>query len=73
MTSLARTDSALHSNEDPSQLDVVTSGQVVLDVTVPVYNEERELAASVHRLHRHLAQHFPYQHTITIADNASTD
>ena len=46
---------------------------MVLDVTVPVYNEEQDLASCVHRLHRHLAQHFPYQHTITIADNASTD
>ena len=45
----------------------------VLDVVVPVFDEEAALAASVHRLHRHLAENFPYPVRITIADNASTD
>ncbi|HJQ02188.1 MAG TPA: bifunctional glycosyltransferase family 2/GtrA family protein [Jatrophihabitans sp.] len=44
-----------------------------LDVTVPVYNEQADLASCVRRLHEHLEQHFPYQFQITIADNASTD
>jgi putative flippase GtrA len=44
-----------------------------LDVTVPVYNEETDLASCVRRLHAHLERHFPYQFQITIADNASTD
>ncbi len=45
----------------------------VLDVVVPVYDEEAVLAASVHRLHAHLVETFPYPFRITIADNASTD
>jgi putative flippase GtrA len=45
----------------------------VLDVVIPVYNEEATLAACVHRLHDHLSTTFPYPFRITIADNASTD
>jgi putative flippase GtrA len=45
----------------------------VLDVVVPVYNEEGDLANSVHRLHRYLEENFPFAARITIADNASTD
>ena len=46
---------------------------VVLDLVVPVYNEQVALADSVRRLHRYLAESFPYRARITIADNASTD
>ncbi|WP_392544008.1 glycosyltransferase [Oryzobacter telluris] len=45
----------------------------VLDVVVPVHDEQAVLAASVHRLHAHLVETFPYPFRITIADNASTD
>jgi putative flippase GtrA len=45
----------------------------VLDVVVPVYNEEADLGPCVRRLHRHLSTSFPYPFRITIADNASTD
>ncbi len=45
----------------------------VLDVVVPVFNEERDLAPCVRRLHEHLSTGFPYRFRITIADNASTD
>ena len=45
----------------------------VLDVVVPVYNEERDLGPCVRRLHRHLTDAFPYPFRITVADNASTD
>ncbi|QQS01673.1 MAG: bifunctional glycosyltransferase family 2/GtrA family protein [Austwickia sp.] len=45
----------------------------VLDVVVPVYNEEATLAACVDRLDTHLRATFPYPYRITIADNASTD
>jgi putative flippase GtrA len=45
----------------------------LLDVVIPVYNEEADLEGSVRRLHRYLADHFPYEARITIADNASTD
>ncbi|GAB3842453.1 bifunctional glycosyltransferase family 2/GtrA family protein [Micromonospora andamanensis] len=45
----------------------------VLDVVVPVYNEEVDLGPCVRRLYAHLAEHFPYPFRITIADNASVD
>ncbi|KAB2359479.1 bifunctional glycosyltransferase family 2/GtrA family protein [Actinomadura montaniterrae] len=45
----------------------------LVEVVIPVYNEERVLAASVRRLHAYLADTFPYPFRITIADNASTD
>jgi putative flippase GtrA len=49
------------------------NGVPVLDVVVPVYNEQGTLADSIRRLHRHLRQHFPFPARITIADNASID
>lgn len=45
----------------------------VLDVTIPVYNEERALAQSVGRLDDYLTASFPLTYRITIADNGSTD
>ncbi|MFE5840335.1 glycosyltransferase [Streptomyces niveus] len=49
------------------------TGVPVLDVVIPVYNEERDLESCVRRLHDHLARTFPYRFRITVADNASTD
>jgi len=49
----------------PRELDV--------EVVIPVYNEERTLAASIYRLHQFLEGHLPFSWQITIADNASTD
>ncbi|MET8529572.1 glycosyltransferase [Micromonospora sp. NPDC005172] len=45
----------------------------VLDVVIPVHNEEVDLGPCVRRLHAHLSEHFPYPFRITIADNASVD
>ena len=45
----------------------------VVEVTIPVYNEERALAASIERLVRHLETAFPFPARITIVDNASAD
>ncbi|MEV4458180.1 bifunctional glycosyltransferase family 2/GtrA family protein [Microbispora sp. NPDC049633] len=45
----------------------------LVEVVVPVHNEERVLAASVRRLHAYLSGDFPYGFRVTIADNASTD
>jgi putative flippase GtrA len=45
----------------------------VLDVVVPVYNEERDLEPCVRRLREYLSANFPYPYRITIADNASVD
>jgi putative flippase GtrA len=49
------------------------TGVPVLDVVIPVYNEEKDLGPCVRRLHGHLTRTFPYAFAITIADNASTD
>jgi putative flippase GtrA len=43
-----------------------------LDVVIPVHNEEKALVASVDAVRTHLRT-LPYDHRITIADNASTD
>jgi hypothetical protein len=45
----------------------------VVDIVIPVYNEEADLGPSVRRLDAFLAESFPYNYVITIADNASTD
>ncbi|MGN7202274.1 glycosyltransferase [Arthrobacter sp. SAFR-044] len=45
----------------------------VLDVTIPVFNEERDLEECLRRLHGHLGDTFPHSFRITVADNASTD
>lgn len=45
----------------------------LVEIVVPVYNEQRVLADSVRRLHAYLTHDFPYGFRITIADNASTD
>jgi putative flippase GtrA len=44
-----------------------------VEIVIPVYNEEHDLAASVHRLHRYLSERFPLTWVVTIADNASRD
>lgn len=52
------------------------AGQVLVDIVVPVYNEEADLGRSVLALERFLAELYPPggpTYRITIADNASTD
>src|SRR5690242_9413874 len=49
------------------------AGAPVLDVVIPVYNEERDLGTCVRRLHVYLTEHLPYPFRLTIADNASID
>jgi putative flippase GtrA len=44
----------------------------VLDVVVPVHNEETDLEPCLRRLHAHLSA-LPYPFRITVAENASTD
>ncbi len=55
---------------DPIDVDAATT---VLDVTIPVFNEESDLEACIRRLSGYLAEHSPYSYSVTIADNASTD
>ncbi|MFJ6456892.1 dolichyl-phosphate beta-glucosyltransferase [Paenarthrobacter sp. NPDC091669] len=45
----------------------------VLDVTLPVFNEEARLEQNLRRLYGHLADSFPHTFRITVADNCSTD
>lgn len=45
----------------------------LIEIVIPVHNEERELAGCVQVLHTYLREHIPFPATITIADNASTD
>ncbi|WP_431898767.1 glycosyltransferase [Nonomuraea sp. bgisy101] len=45
----------------------------LVEVVVPVHNEQRALPVCVARLHEHLTTSFPYGFRITIADNASSD
>jgi putative flippase GtrA len=45
----------------------------VLDVVIPVHNEEVDLPRCVRRLHAYLTAVFPYPFRITVADNASVD
>src|SRR5438094_10044688 len=46
---------------------------VLIDIAIPVYNEERDLERSVRRLRRYLDHQFPFEARITVVDNASTD
>jgi len=50
-----------------------TPRTATVEIVVPVYNEAEELASSVERLDDFLADSFPYDYRIMIADNASTD
>ncbi|MEU6928078.1 bifunctional glycosyltransferase family 2/GtrA family protein [Streptomyces sp. NPDC046374] len=54
-------------------LPVGVAGRPVLDVVIPVFNEEKDLEPCVLRLHEHLSRTFPYDFRVTVADNASTD
>jgi glycosyltransferase involved in cell wall biosynthesis len=45
----------------------------VLDVVVPVHNEQASLERSIRRLHAYLTESFPLAWRITIADSGSTD
>ena len=50
----------------------IRTGRPVLDVVVPVHDEERDLEPCLRRLHAHLSE-LPWPFRITVADNASTD
>jgi len=45
----------------------------VVDVVVPVHDEEADLEPCLRRLHAHLSTQLPYPFRITVAENASTD
>lgn len=68
-----RTDSLPATLPAREHLPAAGAGTPVLDVVIPVHNEEKDLQPCVRRLHEHLTRTFPYAFRITIADNASTD
>ncbi|MGW4567645.1 glycosyltransferase [Streptomyces sp. NPDC004561] len=68
-----RTDSSPGTLPAREHLPATDAGTPVLDVVIPVYNEEKDLQPCVRRLHEHLTRTFPYAFRITVADNASTD
>jgi putative flippase GtrA len=45
----------------------------VVDVVIPVHDEETDLEPCLRRLHAHLTEQLPYPFRITVAENASTD
>jgi putative flippase GtrA len=51
----------------------VSTTTPVLDVVIPVHNEEAGLEACVRRVRDDLGARFPYRFRITVANNASTD
>ncbi|MDV3124645.1 bifunctional glycosyltransferase family 2/GtrA family protein [Mycobacterium sp. 21AC1] len=76
MTDIAledRVDRFHFSSRPNAAVAAKAAGVPVLDVVVPVYNEEAALAQSVRRLHRYLRENFELPVRITIADNASVD
>ncbi len=62
----------LEAPADPSSQHRAAIGPV-LDVVVPVHDEEVDLEPCVRRLHAHLRAAVPYSFRVTVADNASTD
>jgi len=44
-----------------------------VNITIPVYNEECRLKASLPTLHQFLSEHCRFKFEVVIADNASTD
>ena len=57
----------------PTRIIVAMRTSALVEVVVPVYNEERDLGPNVRRLRSYLDRQFPVPALVTIADNASTD
>jgi putative flippase GtrA len=60
----------------PAEQGAAPSGigrRYLLDIVIPVYNEEGGVGAAVRRLHQFLRDEVPYRTRIVVADNASTD
>jgi glycosyltransferase involved in cell wall biosynthesis len=51
----------------------VNANLQVVEIVVPVHNEERILRASIELLLGYLREEFPFAFSVVIADNASTD
>jgi putative flippase GtrA len=71
MTDLAMPSRGAQTSAVPALAD--PTAHYVLDIVIPVYNEETDVAGAVRRLHRFLVDEVPYQSRILVADNGSTD
>ena len=60
------------ASERSSMIGVMRTSALV-EVVVPVYNEEAVLEPNVRRLRSYLDRQFPLPALVTVADNASTD
>jgi len=63
----------IYSSSGPWPAEPSDGGAPVVDIVVPVFNEEADLEPSVVRLRAYLDERFPFPAVMTIADNASTD
>ena len=68
-----RSPDSLLSSSDPGRPRPPTLHRALVEIVIPVRNEEHDLAASVRRLDAFLRDQFPIGTRITIADNGSTD
>ncbi|MEJ5945499.1 bifunctional glycosyltransferase family 2/GtrA family protein [Pseudokineococcus basanitobsidens] len=66
------TASAVDRAERPARVDGHRPAPV-LDLVVPVHDEQTDLEPCVRRLEAHLAESFPWTYRITVVDNASRD
>jgi glycosyltransferase involved in cell wall biosynthesis len=57
----------------PAPAESPATASPLVEIVIPVYNEQAVLERSVRRLNRFLAAEFPFPYRVTIADNASTD
>ncbi len=58
---------------EPSIGRLTPGAAIAVEIVIPVYNEQLDLATSIERLHNYLTRNFPLSWLITVADNASTD
>src|SRR6185312_11176120 len=69
---VAGVDDGAHPDAD-AKSDEPKLPDYVVDIVIPVYNEQDDLPRCVRRLHSFLSSDVPYRSRIVIADNASTD
>lgn len=60
-------------NQNRTTGDSQSGAGNLVEIVVPVYNEEAVLESSIRRLVGYLDEHFPFDWAVTIADNASAD
>ncbi|RIK07245.1 MAG: glycosyl transferase [Acidobacteria bacterium] len=60
-------------NQNRTTGDSQSGAGNLVEIVVPVYNEEAVLESSIRRLVGYLNEHFPFDWAVMIADNASAD